>query len=119
MPRIDEGLQALVKGARDVGHLTFQEIDAFLPDEGGDPTLVDQLVLALEEEGLGLKDIPDQEETISVQGSIPVPPSDPHDDISPLARSLMTPETCITSSLAATRGAAFLPVVDAGKSTAS
>ncbi len=99
MPRIDEGLQALVKGARDVGHLTFQEIDAFLPDEGGDPTLVDQLVLALEEEGLGLKDEPEQEEGLPVNGSVPAaPPSDPHSEISPLARSLMAPETSALSS---------------------
>ncbi len=99
MPRIDEGLQALVKGARDVGHLTFQEIDAFLPDEGGDPTLVDQLVLALEEESLGLKDEPDQDEAVPVNGTVPASsPSDPHSEISPLARSLMTPETSALSS---------------------
>ena len=98
MPRIDEGLLALVKGARKVGHLTFQEIDAYLPDEGGDPTLVDQLVLALEEEGLGLKDEPDQEDETPVNGNVPAPPSDPHSDISPLARSLMAPETSALSS---------------------
>jgi len=100
VPRIDEGLLALVKGARDVGHLTFQEIDEFLPDEGGDPTLVDQLVLALEEENLGLKDEPDpEEEEMPVNGAIPMtPPSDPHSDMSPLARSLMASETSALSS---------------------
>ncbi len=100
MPRIDEGLQVLVQGALDVGHLTFQEIDAYLPDEGGDPTLVDQLVLALEEASLGLKD--DPEDPPPTNGSSSSSPSSSEsqngNEISPLARSLMTPETSALSS---------------------
>ncbi|MCA9115992.1 MAG: sigma-70 family RNA polymerase sigma factor, partial [Planctomycetaceae bacterium] len=48
----------MFESARKVGFLTFQQVDAFLPDEGGDPSLVDQLVLALEESQLDLRHDP-------------------------------------------------------------
>lgn len=47
-------LNALVEHAVRQGYLTFQDVDEFLPDEGGDPSLIDQIVVALEETGLDL-----------------------------------------------------------------
>ena len=56
MPRYEERLHALLETGRAQGHLTFFQIDEYLPDEGGDPRLVDELVIALEEAQLGLID---------------------------------------------------------------
>jgi RNA polymerase primary sigma factor len=42
------------------GFVTFQQINAYLPDVGGSPGMVDELVLALEQSGLGLIEDPDQ-----------------------------------------------------------
>jgi len=57
--RINGKLKTLMAEAKDVGHLTYQQVDSFLPDEGGDPAMVDHLVLALEELNLGLVDAPE------------------------------------------------------------
>ena len=56
MSRYEERLEALLVTARKQGHLTFFQVDDYLPDEGGDPRMVDELVLALEELGLSLVD---------------------------------------------------------------
>jgi RNA polymerase primary sigma factor len=58
---VDDGLNALIDQVRQDGRLTFQQIDEFLPDEGGDPAIVDQLVLACEEAGIDLVDVPEPE----------------------------------------------------------
>ncbi len=92
----EDGQQALIERAEAVGELTFQEIDAYLPDEGGDPTLVDQLVLACEEAGLELVDAPE-----------PTPPATPVSEADAARaeaadarrmKSLLPPETAALSS---------------------
>ncbi|WP_459554937.1 sigma-70 family RNA polymerase sigma factor [Lacunimicrobium album] len=52
-------IQALIVSAQKKGYLSYQAIDRFLPDEGGDQTLIDQIVYALEEVGLSIKDDPE------------------------------------------------------------
>ncbi|MGE5193933.1 MAG: RNA polymerase sigma factor region1.1 domain-containing protein, partial [Deltaproteobacteria bacterium] len=47
------------QGARR-GFVTFQQVNAYLPDEGGSPQMMDDLVLALEDGGLDLVEDPDQ-----------------------------------------------------------
>jgi RNA polymerase primary sigma factor len=47
------------QGARR-GFVTFQQVNVYLPDEGGSPQMTDDLVLALEERGLDLIEDPDQ-----------------------------------------------------------
>ena len=59
MHRLDEGLRSLIEVAQVQEFLTFQQVDQYLPDEGGDPVMVDQIVLALEETGLDLRNDPD------------------------------------------------------------
>ncbi len=54
MHRLNESLKSLIEEAQQKGHLTFRQVDDYLPDEGGDPTLVDHLVLAMEEFGLDI-----------------------------------------------------------------
>src|SRR5438045_3712325 len=53
-------LTALIAQGKQRGFITFQEVNAYLPDVGGSPRMVDELVLALEESGLGLIEDPDQ-----------------------------------------------------------
>jgi len=56
--RFSESIQPLMKSARKAGRLSYQSMDEFLPDEGGDPTLIDQIVLALDELGIDMYDDP-------------------------------------------------------------
>ncbi len=58
MHRFDNALQAMVAEATDRGYFTFQQVDEYLPDEGGDATLIDCVVMMLEETGLVLRDDP-------------------------------------------------------------
>ncbi len=58
MHRFDNALQAMVAEATDRGYFTFQQVDEYLPDEGGDATLIDCVVMMLEETGLLLRDDP-------------------------------------------------------------
>ena len=58
MHRFNNQLQEMVAEAIERGFFTFQQVDEFLPDEGGDATLIDCVVMVLEETGLSLKDDP-------------------------------------------------------------
>ena len=51
-------LQELVDSMKLQGYLTFKQFDAFVPDEGGDPTLTDRLVAACQLYGLDVCDDP-------------------------------------------------------------
>src|SRR5271163_1158156 len=53
-------LSLLIEQGRPRGFITFQQVNAYLPDEGGSPRMVDDLVLALEQSGLELIEDPDQ-----------------------------------------------------------
>ena len=60
MDRHRDPLAILIGQAARRGFVTFQEVNAYLPDEGGSPRMTDELVLALEERGLDLIEDPDQ-----------------------------------------------------------
>ena len=65
----DDSLTQLIAKGKPRGHITFREIDKYLPHEGGDPGMVDQLILALEEARLSIvDDVPD------VYTPVPLPP---------------------------------------------
>ncbi|OYW20980.1 MAG: RNA polymerase subunit sigma-70, partial [Planctomycetales bacterium 12-60-4] len=49
MYRFFEELEPLLKTARERGYITFTQVNSYLPDEGGDPAMVEDLILALEE----------------------------------------------------------------------
>lgn len=68
MHRFDEGFNTLLQTGKTQGYLTFQQINSYLPDEGGDPALVEDLVLMLEELQLNLIDEPTPEE-LEFEGS--------------------------------------------------
>ena len=54
MYEFDQELQAVLAVAQQRGFVTYQQVDAYLPDEGGDPTMVDRLIYALDDLGLAL-----------------------------------------------------------------
>ena len=58
MHRFDSALQGMVAEATERGFFTFQQVDEYLPDEGGDASLIDCVVMMLEETGLPLRDDP-------------------------------------------------------------
>ncbi len=60
----DPKLNNLIAESREAGHVTFHQVDELLPDEGGDPTLVDQLALVLDEHGLDLREAPGSAEPV-------------------------------------------------------
>jgi len=60
--RFDEGLNALLQTGKSQGFLTYQQVNAYLPDEGGDPSIVEDLVLMLEELQIDLVDEPTAED---------------------------------------------------------
>lgn len=51
MYRFYEELAPLMESAREHGYVTFAQINRYLPDEGGDPAMVEDLILALEDLG--------------------------------------------------------------------
>ena len=54
MHRLDEKFNTLIDVARKNGVMTFQMVDRYLPDEGGDPKMVDELLIWLEENSMDL-----------------------------------------------------------------
>ncbi len=93
MYRVDENLKKFIDVAKKRGFLTFHQVNEYLPDEGGDPAMVDHLILALEETGLDLVEDPDNPEPEDVEQYSASDASDAQ-----LARSLIGPETSVLSS---------------------
>ncbi|EDL57072.1 sigma-70 family RNA polymerase sigma factor [Gimesia maris] len=104
MHRFDANLNLLFQEAEKQGFLTFQQVHTFLPDEGGDPSLIEYIVVGLEERGLDLIDDPnadiDDEEVASVDSS-----ANTHSDVAQGAdedsddasSSIVEPETSLSS----------------------
>ena len=92
-------LTTLIEKVKKRGFLSFHDVDDFLPDEGGDPSLVDHLVHALEETGLDLRKDPERsqaeetpEDSVSLGGGTNGN-SHGHSPLdSPIARSLLGQE---------------------------
>jgi len=54
----DAELTTLIALGRELGYLTFDQVNAYLPDEAVDPEKIDTLLVALEEQGIELVDTP-------------------------------------------------------------
>ncbi len=59
MQCVEDPLTIIINAGKSRGYVTFKDVDAYLPDEGGNPQMVDELVLALDELSLQLVDIPE------------------------------------------------------------
>ena len=57
--RLDLGLKAIIEAGKKRGFVTVQQAHAWLPDEGGDPIMVDNLIMDLDEFGMGFIEDPD------------------------------------------------------------
>ncbi len=65
MYRFDETLGAMLQVAKKRGFFTYQQVDEWLPDEGGDPRMVDDLIMLLDDIKMDLiqdPDVPEEEE---------------------------------------------------------
>ncbi|MEY3176614.1 MAG: hypothetical protein RLZZ436_4528 [Planctomycetota bacterium] len=58
MQCLDEGLRQLIQVALQQGHLTFSQVNAYLPDEAEDPLHLDNLIICLEELNIQLRPDP-------------------------------------------------------------
>ncbi|MGE4000094.1 MAG: sigma-70 family RNA polymerase sigma factor [Planctomycetaceae bacterium] len=96
MHRLDEGLRTLMAAAQKRGFLTFQALDEFLPDEGGDPTLVDKIILCLEELDLALVNDPDAPNTVAEKTRLHE--ADKAEEPSDVAKSMIEPESAAAMS---------------------
>jgi len=79
--------------AKKTGYITYQQVDEYLPDEGGDPRMVDSLILVLDEMKLDLTndpDAPDEDEP---------PPEEPKKvpEVNPAFKPLLGPESSLSS----------------------
>ncbi|MFV0445090.1 MAG: sigma-70 family RNA polymerase sigma factor [Planctomycetaceae bacterium] len=65
MHRLEPGLKALMNSAQERGFLTYQAVDDYLPDEGGDPLMIEQIIMGLEEMDLRLINDPNAPPTVA------------------------------------------------------
>ena len=59
MYRFDETLTSMIEVAKTTGYMTYQQVDEYLPDEGGNPRMVDDLILLFDELNIDLQNDPD------------------------------------------------------------
>ena len=65
MYRFNPELAQLLDASRTKGHATFQLLNKYLPDEGGEPEMVHELIAALDDAGLDIVDEPSPEEKLA------------------------------------------------------
>jgi RNA polymerase primary sigma factor len=56
--QVEKALKDVVDVALKRGFVSFHQVNDYLPDEGGDPQMVDRMILVMEELNLGLADDP-------------------------------------------------------------
>ncbi len=93
MYRLDAGLKAIIEKAKERSFVTIQQAHEWLPDEGGDPQMVDNLIMAIDEFGLDFIEDPD----------IPLEPEPVEEEVRQeqaerAARALLGSETSALSS---------------------
>jgi RNA polymerase primary sigma factor len=93
--RLDQGLKSLLDQARERGFLTYQMVHKYLPDEGGEAAMIDQIILGLEELQLPLINDPDAPRTIA--DKIRAEQKSHHVEAPDLTRGLIEPETPMSS----------------------
>jgi RNA polymerase primary sigma factor len=77
----DHELESLIATGLSQGYLTFDQVNAFLPDEAVDPEKIDALLVALEEKGIDLVDTPPAPEAAcELTAQAPAAPPKPRRD---------------------------------------
>ncbi|MDA1249173.1 MAG: sigma-70 family RNA polymerase sigma factor [Planctomycetota bacterium] len=88
----------MIEGARKIGYITYQQVDNYLPDEGGDPRMVDDLIQLLDELGMDLRidpNVPDDDELLEHLEDDH--PKTPPNEINPALKPLIGPESSLSS----------------------
>jgi len=93
--RLDQGLKSLLDQAKERGFLTYQMVHKYLPDEGGEAAMIDQIILGLEELQLPLINDPNAPRTIA--DKIRAEQKSTHVEAPDLTRGLIEPETPMSS----------------------
>jgi RNA polymerase primary sigma factor len=76
----DAELSTLITLGRELGYLTFDQVNAYLPDEAVDPEKIDTLLVALEEQGIELVDTPPEPRAESATTTVVVAAPQPRRD---------------------------------------
>lgn len=97
MHRLDSGLAELMKKASKRGFLTYQMVDEYLPDEGGDPVMMDRIIHALEELDLPLINDPAAPKTVAEKTRMEQQTTDKDVTEMALARGLIEPDAPMSS----------------------
>lgn len=97
MHRLDSGLKGLIDRANKIGYLTYQAVDEYLPDEGGDPVMMDRIIQALEENDLALINDPNAPKTVAEKTRMEQQTQEPEVPELAVARGLIEPETPMSS----------------------
>ena len=97
MHRLDPGLAELMKKASKRGFLTYQMVDEYLPDEGGDPVMMDRIIHALEELDLPLINDPNAPKTVADKTRMEQQTTDKDITEMALARGLIEPDAPMSS----------------------
>ncbi|WP_437201844.1 sigma-70 family RNA polymerase sigma factor [Planctomicrobium sp. SH664] len=97
MRAIDQGLADLMKQAAKRGYLTYQMVDEYLPDEGGDPLMMDRIIHALEEANLPLINDPNAPRTVAEKTRLEQQTHEPDVSEMALARGLIEPDAPMSS----------------------
>ncbi len=101
MHRLDTALKALIDLSIERTFLTYQMVDDYLPDEGGEPAMVEQIIMALEETGLPLINDPKAPKSVADKTRMEQAAKDKEDRPTALpndlARALIEPESPMSS----------------------
>ena len=97
MHQLDPGLSKLMKEAARQGFLTYQQVDEYLPDEQGDPVMMDRIIQALEEMDLPLINDPKAPRTVAEKTRMEQQTAEPDISQMAVARGLIEPEAPMSS----------------------
>ena len=89
----------MIEAARKTGYITYQQVDLYLPDEGGDPRMVDDIIQLLDELKLDLcndPNVPEDDELLENQEEEEQPKPAPG-EINPALKPLIGPESTLSS----------------------
>ncbi|MFT5322691.1 MAG: RNA polymerase primary sigma factor [Planctomycetaceae bacterium] len=96
MFRFDETLTSMLEVAKSAGYMTYQQVDEYLPDEGGNPRMVDDLILQFDAMGIDLQNDPDAPDEDEIPES-EVEAKKEAEAVNSVLKPLIGPETTLSS----------------------
>jgi len=94
--RFDETLTSMLEVAKSAGYMTYQQVDEYLPDEGGNPRMVDDLILQFDAMGIDLQNDPDAPDEDEIPES-EVEAKKEAEAVNSVLKPLIGPETTLSS----------------------